>query len=137
MTRHVSLAAAVVATVALAGVAGAGIADAKSSPNVVGQKYGDASSTLNNAGYKSVVSTTVGDQLAWSNCVVYNQRDRSAAPPPNSGGSPTNQTLISLNCDAPVASATSPGNSLGSPEGRAAAAAAAAAAAKKSASPNG
>jgi hypothetical protein len=38
-------------------------------------------------------------------------------PPPNSGGLPTNQTLVSLNCDEPVASATSPGNSLGQPRG--------------------
>ena len=133
MTRHASLAAAVAAAVAVAGLAGAGIAEANSSPNVVGQKYGDASSALSAAGYKPVVSSTVGDQLAWSNCIVSNQRDRKAAPPPNSGGSPTNQTLVSLNCDAPVASATSPGNSLASPEGRAAAAAAASA----GASPNG
>jgi hypothetical protein len=34
---------------------------------------------------------------------------------------------VSLSCDAPVASATSPGKSLGSPPGRAAAAAAASA----------
>ncbi|GFG51877.1 hypothetical protein CQY20_07470 [Mycolicibacterium agri] len=126
MTTHPSLAAAVAGAVAVASLAGAGIADAKSSPNVVGQKYGDASSTLSSAGYKPVVSTTVGDQLTWSNCIVYNQKDRSVPPPPNSRGSPTNQTLLSLNCDAPVASATSPGNSLGSTEGRAAAAAASA-----------
>jgi hypothetical protein len=129
MTRHASLAAAVAAVVAVAGLAGTAVAGASSSPNVVGQKYGDASSTLNAAGYKPVVSTTVGDQLAWSNCIVTNQRDRKAAPPPNSGGSPSNQTLVSLNCDAPVASATAPGNSLASPQGRAAAAAAASASA--------
>ena len=109
------------------GIAGAAIADAKSSPNVVGQKYSDANSALSGAGYTPVVSTTVGDRLAWSNCIVYNQLDRAVPPPQNSGGSPTNQTLVSLNCDAPVASATSPGNSLGSPQGRAAAAAAASA----------
>jgi hypothetical protein len=33
--------------------------------------------------------------------------------------------LVSLNCDAPIASATTPGNSAASPEGRAAIAAAA------------
>jgi hypothetical protein len=133
MTRNPWLAVAVVGAVAVAGLFGIGIAAASSSPNVVGQKYGDASATLNSAGYKPVVATTVGDQLAWSNCIVASQRDRKAAPPSNSGGSPTNQTLVSLNCDAPVASATSPGNSLASPQGRAAAAAAASA----SASPNG
>jgi hypothetical protein len=35
--------------------------------------------------------------------------------------------LVSLNCDAPIASATAPGNSAASPEGRAAVAAAASA----------
>jgi hypothetical protein len=87
MTRHAALAAAVAGAVVVAG-----IADAKSSPNVAGQKHSDASSTLIAAGYKPIVSTTVGDRLA---------------------------------------SAT--GNSLGSPQGRAAAAAAASA----SASPTG
>ncbi|OBC06958.1 hypothetical protein A5784_09375 [Mycobacterium sp. 852013-50091_SCH5140682] len=95
-----------------------------SSPNVVGQKYGDASTTLSGAGYTPVVRTTVGDRLAWSDCVVTNQVDHTEQPAPNSSGSAVNQTLVSLNCDAAVASAKAPGNSLGSPEGRAAAAAA-------------
>jgi hypothetical protein len=42
---------------------------------------------------------------------------------------------LALNCDAQVASAKSPGNSLGSPEGRAAAASAAAATTKPAAPP--
>lgn len=100
-----------------------GVAQA-SSPNVVGQKYGDASGTLSGAGYTPVVQATVGDHLGWSDCVVTRQQDRTVQPPVNSGGSAANQTLISLNCDAAVASATTPGNSLASPEGRAAAAAA-------------
>jgi hypothetical protein len=45
----------------------------------------------------------------------------------NSGGSATNQLLVSLNCDAGVASAAKPGYSAASPEGKAAAAAAASA----------
>jgi hypothetical protein len=95
-----------------------------SSPNVVGQKYGDASGTLSGAGYTPVVQTTVGDHLERSSCVVTHQQDRTTQPPENSGGSAVNQTLVSLNCDASVASATTPGNSLASPEGRAAATAA-------------
>ncbi|WP_036344284.1 hypothetical protein [Mycolicibacterium aromaticivorans] len=99
------------------------IATAQASPNVVGQKYSDASSALSSAGYTAVVSVTVGDHLHWPDCVVVRQQDRTAKPPPNSGGSGTKQTLVSLNCDAGVASAVEPGNSLGSPEGRAAKAA--------------
>jgi hypothetical protein len=71
-----------------------------------------------------VVSTTVGDQLARDDCTVIHQQDRTVPPPENTSASATKQTLVSLNCDAPVASATKPGNSLGSPAGAAAAAAA-------------
>ncbi|WP_286198947.1 hypothetical protein ACRDU6_23795 [Mycolicibacterium sp. ELW1] len=101
----------------------AAIATAQASPNVVGEKYADASSALSSAGYTPVVSVTVGDHLHWPDCVVVRQQDRTAQPPANSGGSGTKQTLVSLNCDAAVASAVDPGNSLGSPEGRAAKAA--------------
>ena len=112
-----------VVTLAAAFSSMAVIATAQASPNVVGQKYSDASSALSSAGYTAVVSVTVGDQLHWPDCVVVRQQDRTAAPPPNSGGSGAKQTLVSLNCEAAVASAVTPGNSLGSPEGRAAKAA--------------
>ena len=127
MTKHAPMAAAIAAAVAALGITVAATAEAKTSPNVVGKKYGDASSALSSAGFTPVVSTTVGDRMAWSNCIVFHQRDRSMPPPPNSSGSPTNQTMLSLNCDQAVASATVPGNSLGTPEGRSAAAAAASA----------
>ena len=39
-----------------------GIAQAGSSPDVVGQKYSDASSAISGAGMRAVVSTVVGDQ---------------------------------------------------------------------------
>jgi hypothetical protein len=133
VNRSMVFAATMASALAVLNIACAALASAKSSPNVVGQKYSDASSALTSAGFNPVVSTTVGDRLAWADCIVYNQRDRSVPPPANSSGSPTSQTLVSLNCDAPVASAKIPGRSLGSPEGRAAAAAAA----SKSASANG
>lgn len=122
MTTHrlalLLAATACVAATCVAAVAECVVAQAKSSPTVVGQKFGDDKSALNNAGYPAVVGTTVGDQPAWKDCVVVNQRDHSRAPSPNSGGSPTQETVVALNCDAAVASATLPGNSVGSPEGR-------------------
>ena len=51
---------------------GAGVAQAASAPDVVGQKYGDAESAISGAGLKAVVSTTVGDQKAWPDCLVTN-----------------------------------------------------------------
>jgi hypothetical protein len=122
------LLSATVASATAIGV-GAGVAQAASSPNVVGQKYSDARGTLSGAGFGIVVSTTVGDQVSWPDCIVTHQEDRSAPAPENTSASSTSQTLLSLNCDAQVASATAPGNSLASPEGRAAAASAAASAA--------
>jgi hypothetical protein len=106
-----------------AAVGAAGPAQAASSPTVVGQKYSDAKGALGSAGYSVLVSITVGDQVQRDDCVVTRQQDRTVPPPENTGASATKQTLITLNCDAAVASATKPGNSLASPAGAAAAAA--------------
>ena len=118
----VSAAAAALAALALAG---SGVAVASSSPDVTGQKYSDAQSAISGAGFTPVVESTVGDQKAWPDCVVTRTQQRTVQPPENSSGSATNQLLVSLNCDAGVASAAKPGYSAASPEGRAAAAAAA------------
>jgi hypothetical protein len=108
---------------------GAGVAQAGGAPNVVGQKYSDAQTAISGAGFTPVVSTVVGDRNARSDCLVTNTVARTVPAPPNSSGSPTNQLLVSLNCDNGEASATKPGFSAGSPEGKAAAAAASSSAA--------
>ncbi|MDT5015698.1 MAG: hypothetical protein QOD39_1858 [Mycobacterium sp.] len=108
---------------------GSGVAQAASSPNVIGQKYSDARSSLG-SGSSVVVSTTVGDSVDRSDCIVTNQQSRTEAAPENTSASAQNEVLLSLNCGAAVASAKSSGNSLASPEGRAAAAEAKAAKAK-------
>lgn len=112
---------------------GAGVAQAGSSPDVVGQKYSDAQSAISGAGLTPVVSTTVGDRQAWPDCIVTNTVSRTQAAPENSAGSPTSQLLVSLNCDSGEASNKTPGFSAGSPEGKAAAAAASSSAAAASA----
>jgi hypothetical protein len=121
-----SLSTAVVAMVSV----GTGVAQAAAAPSVVGQKYSDAQTALSGAGFTPVVSSTVGDQQSWPDCVVVDQVPRVVAAQENTGGSATDQMLVSLNCDAAVASAKVPGNSLASPAGRAAAAAAKIVAAK-------
>ena len=126
-TRSVLGASATAAAFAALGLAGSGVAVADSGPDVTGQKYSDAQSALSGAGLTPVVETTVGDQKAWPDCVVTRAQKRTVQPPPDSSGSATTQMLVSLNCDAPIASATAPGNSAASPEGRAAVAAAASA----------
>ena len=89
-----------------------------------GQTYSDASTALSNAGFTPVVSTTVGDQKSWPDCLVINVVGRSVPPPENSSGSSTNQALVSLNCYSAEASAKGSGYSAASPEGKAIAAAA-------------
>jgi len=116
--------AAAASLVALA-ISASGVAAAAGS-DVTGQKYSDAQSALSSAGLKPVVETVVGDQKAWPDCVVTRAQKRTVQPPENSSGSATDEMLVSLNCEAGIATATTPGNSAASPEGRAAAAAAAA-----------
>src|SRR4051794_6960207 len=110
---------------ALAALAISASGAAAAATDVTGQKYSDAQSALNSAGLKPVVETVVGDQKAWPDCVVTRAQKRTVQPPENSSGSATNEMLLSLNCEAGIATATTPGNSAASPEGRAAAAAAA------------
>jgi hypothetical protein len=108
------------------GVANAG------APTVVGQKYSDASSAISSAGDTVKVGTTFGDSVSQSDCIVTSQRTKSI---PQSGSHPTAGTVVvvSLNCSPHVASATNPGYSAASPQGRAGAAQAAAASASATA----
>jgi hypothetical protein len=102
--------------------------EARATPSVTGQTYGDASSALSGAGFKPIVAVTVGDRLPKEKCLVVSQRGESVA---QAGSHSTAGTTValSLNCNNPEATATKPGFSAASPEGRAAKAAAAAAAA--------
>ena len=90
-------------------------------PNVVGQNYSDAVSALSGAGFTPVVGTAFGDRRQRGDCIVVGEVARSVPPPTSGNSSRTGQVLVSLNCEAGVASATEPGNSLASPEGRKAA----------------
>jgi len=131
--RNTVIGAGGAAALSMLAMMGSGVA-AASGPNVVGQKYSDAQSALSSAQLTPVVQFTVGDQKAWPDCIVTRTQSRTVQPPSNSGGSATKQILVSLNCNASVATATEPGNSQGTPEGRTAAAAAAKAAASSGSS---
>jgi PASTA domain len=103
---------------------------AGAAPNVTGQTYADASSALSGAGLKAIVAATVGDRLSKNKCLVVSQRNESVAQRGSHSTAGTTVAL-SLNCDNQPASATKPGFSAASPQGRAAKAAAAASAAAK------
>jgi len=113
--RPVRGGSAVAAALAALAISGTGVAAAAT--DVTGQKYSDAQGALSSAGLKPVVETVVGDQKAWPDCVVTRAQKRTVQPPENSGGSATNEMLVSLNCEAGIATATTPGNSAASPEG--------------------
>ena len=99
------------AAAALAALAISGSGVAAAATDVTGQKYSDAQSALSSAGLKPVVETVVGDQKAWPDCVVTRAQKRTVQPPENSSGSATDEMLVSLNCEAGIATATTPGNS--------------------------
>jgi hypothetical protein len=99
---------------------GTGVAAAD---DYAGQTYGDASSAIADAGKKAVIASRAGDTLSDDKCVV--THSQSAPWVKGDDFAPVTDTvLVYLNCNATVASAKDPGNSAGSPEGRAAIAAA-------------
>ena len=113
-------------TVGAAGVAigalglfGAGTASA--APDVVGMTYGDAVSKIEDGGGTAKISVTVGDrQDAMGDCLVTNATDAPFVR--DTGGSfghADSEVLLALNCNRGAATATTPGASAASPEGRA------------------
>jgi hypothetical protein len=112
----------------------AAVANAGTPPTVTGEKYSDAQTALSGAGFTPVVSTTVGDKLAWSDCLVTNVVTRTQPAVENSSGSAVNQALVSLNCYGTEASNKAAGYSAGSPEGQSLASVASSSAAAASAS---
>lgn len=100
---------------------GTGIAAAD---DYTGQTYGDASKAISDAGKKAVIASRAGDTLTDDQCTV--THSQSAPWIKGKDFAPVTDTvLVYLNCNAAVATNKDPGNSAGSPEGRAAISAAA------------
>ena len=95
---------------------GTGIAAAD---DYAGQTYSDAKSAISNAGKKAVIASRSGDTLSDDQCIVTHSQAASWRKGTNFAPD-TKTVLVNLNCNATVASAKDPGNSAGSPEGRAA-----------------
>lgn len=116
--------AAVVSVVPMALLAGAGVAVAD---DYAGMTYADAVSALDDAGLTGVVSTRSGDSLPQDECIVTSS-EQAPWLKGDDFAPVTDTVLLNINCSAGVATATTPGNSAASPEGRAAIASAKAAA---------
>ena len=126
MKKLIVRAGVVGVTVMSIATAGTGVAAAD---DYAGKTYADASSALSGASLKGVIAGRVGDTLPTDQCVVTHS-EKAPWIKGTSFNAVTDTVLLYLNCNATVASATSPGNSAASPEGRAAIAAAKSAAAK-------
>ncbi|MCV7215953.1 hypothetical protein H7J51_11750 [Mycobacterium crocinum] len=113
LVRGVGAAVAAAASVA---VFGTGVASAIN--EYAGQTYADASQAISDAGQSATIATRVGSFLPTDQCMVTGSR--SADFLDSSGTNPGNRVLLYLNCNNTFATAGVPGNSLGSPEGRAA-----------------
>ena len=108
-------AAPVVAAAASALLFGAGTAAA--APDVVGQKYSDAQTAIEDGGGSAVIASRFGDKLDEGDCIVTNAYDASFL---RNGEDDGGQVNVVLNCDGAYATAKNPGASVASPLGGAA-----------------
>jgi hypothetical protein len=117
MKKLVAMAAIAIGASAIpVGILATGVAAAD---DYAGKSYADAQSALSAAGMKGVIATRSGDTVPDDKCVV-----TSSSKAPWIKGDKfavvTDTVLLNLNCSAGVATASQPGNSAASPEGRAA-----------------
>ncbi|BDX30288.1 hypothetical protein TUM20985_08350 [Mycobacterium antarcticum] len=106
-----------IGALAVSALLGGGVASA--ADDYAGQTYSDASSAASDSGQTVVVASRVGSKLSEGDCIV----ERSQTAPfasANDGIHVSDTVQFYLNCNGGVATATTPGSSLGSPEGRAA-----------------
>ena len=99
---------------AVSALLGTGIAAAD---DYAGQSYSDASSAASDAGQTVIVAARVGDKVSEDECLVTRSQTAPFASA-NDGIHVSSTVQFYLNCNAGVASATKPGNSLGSEVGR-------------------
>ena len=116
LIRRVGLVAGATAVFALFGSGSAAAVN-----DYVGQTYNDAATAIYQGGQTPVIATRVGEFLPTGACIVSGSRTASFL---DSSGNSKSKVLLNLNCNYMFALAGVPGNSLGSPEGRAARAAA-------------
>jgi hypothetical protein len=112
LIRRVGLVGASTALFTLCGMGSAAAVN-----DYVGQTYNDAANAIYQAGQTPVISTRIGSFLPTGACIVNGSRTASFL---DSSGNNNSKVLLSLNCNYMFALAGVPGNSLGSPEGRAA-----------------
>lgn len=133
MVKIIVKAGAVAAAVAASALLSLpGIASA--APDLEGQTYAEATKAIAQQGGTAIIASRVGDRLPLSKCIVTGVSKSTFVRPPVVQAVPgragrfgrqgvryrvvTNEYRLSLNCNAAVATANTPGNSAASPEGR-------------------
>ena len=117
--KKIIISASTIGAMGALGLFGAGIASA--APDVVGMTYGDAVSAIEEEGSTAKIAVTVGDrQDAMGDCLVTNATDAPFLRDVGDGsfGHADSEVMLTLNCNRGAATATTPGASMGSPEGR-------------------
>lgn len=117
MKKHLAMGIGAVGAAAASFAAfGSGLAAATN--EYAGMTYADASQQISGAGQSATIATRNGTFLPTDQCIVTGSR--SADFLDSSGTNAGNRVLLYLNCNNTFATAGVPGNSIGSPEGRAA-----------------
>lgn len=128
MKKLIVIGSGAVSAFAISAVLGTGVAAAD---DYAGQSYADASSAASDEGLSVVVASRVGDKVSEDECLVVRSQDAPFTSAIDGAGV-EDTVQFYLNCNAGVASAASPGNSLASAAGREAREAEEAAAAEQS-----
>ena len=116
MKKLIVVGSGAIGALAVSALLGGGVASAD---DYAGQTYSDASSAASDAGQTVVVAARIGDKLSQGDCIV----ERSQTAPfasANDGIHVSDTVQVYLNCNGGYATATTPGLSQGSEEGRAA-----------------
>ncbi|UBV16230.1 hypothetical protein [Mycolicibacterium fortuitum] len=98
-----------------------GSGGAHAAPDVVGQKYSDAVSAIEDGGGTAHVAVSVGSRLPRDECIVTNAWTVRQLVPQTSDTYyeyREDVTQVALNCEGDHATETHPGASIASPEGR-------------------
>lgn len=104
---------------ALFTVFGCGCASAKPDYDTyTGMSYGQAAGEIYGWGGTPVIASRQGTYLPTSQCIVAGSHRQTFLN--SSGSNNGSKVMLDLNCNYPFATANAPGNSLASPEGRAA-----------------
>ena len=83
-------------------------------PDVVGQNFRDAKSTIQGQGSAVVIATRTGGSVDVDKCIVTNAWAKPSVTRPREAPGP-DEVWVALSCNAAIAGPGTPGNSAASP----------------------